>query len=149
MAGEDVRLPVGLTTEGLLGRRYMARFIDGIVIVALIAVELAVNAIRGTKYYHFADAINSLSCGIVSNGTRIFFGFIGLFTYRWMLDRAPLHLTLRALQRDRSLHRRLVMRFHHRPPVPCARNTTAAAACRALSGSDVARSATASSGQSA
>ena len=62
------------------------------VFVGLIALELALDAIRGTRYYHFADAINSLSCGIVSNGTRVFFGFIGLFTYRWMLGRAPVHL---------------------------------------------------------
>ncbi|HLH18687.1 MAG TPA: sterol desaturase family protein [Bryobacteraceae bacterium] len=66
------------------------------VFVALIAIELAVDAIRGTRYYHFADAINNLSCGMVSNGTRVFFGFLGLVTYRWMLDRAPLHLSAKA-----------------------------------------------------
>lgn len=47
MADEDVRLPVGLTTEGLLGKRYLARFIDGFVIVALIAVAfLAVAMVK-------------------------------------------------------------------------------------------------------
>ncbi|MGA2114737.1 MAG: sterol desaturase family protein [Bryobacteraceae bacterium] len=53
--------------------------------VALIAVEFAADRIRGTRYYQFADAINSLSCGMVSTGTRVFFGFLGLFTYEWTL----------------------------------------------------------------
>ncbi len=61
--------------------------------VALIAIGLAVDAVRGTRYYHFADAINNLSCGIVSNRTRVFFGFLGLVTYNWMLERAPLRLS--------------------------------------------------------
>ncbi|MEO8025903.1 MAG: hypothetical protein ABI823_05500, partial [Bryobacteraceae bacterium] len=50
------------------------------VFLALILIELAVDRIRGTRYYRLADAVNSLSCGIVSTGMRVFFGFIGLFT---------------------------------------------------------------------
>jgi len=63
------------------------------VFVSLVAVEFAVDCIRGTRYYHLADAVNSLSCGIVSTGMRVFFGFIGLFVYEWTLAHAPLHLS--------------------------------------------------------
>jgi sterol desaturase/sphingolipid hydroxylase (fatty acid hydroxylase superfamily) len=64
------------------------------VFMALIAVEFAVDCVRGTRYYRLADAINSLSCGAVSTGMRIFFGFIGLFTYNWALQHAaPVHLS--------------------------------------------------------
>jgi sterol desaturase/sphingolipid hydroxylase (fatty acid hydroxylase superfamily) len=63
------------------------------VFVSLIALEIVVDRVRGTRYYHVADAINSLSCGIVSTGMRVFFGFIGLFTYEWALTRlAPVKL---------------------------------------------------------
>jgi sterol desaturase/sphingolipid hydroxylase (fatty acid hydroxylase superfamily) len=63
------------------------------VFVSLVAIEFAVDRIRGTRYYHLADAINSLSCGMVSTGMRIFFGFIGLFVYDWTLVHcAPAHL---------------------------------------------------------
>ena len=62
------------------------------VFVSLIVVEFAVDCIRGTRYYHLADAINSLSCGMVSTGMRIFFGFIGLLVYDWLLAHAaPVH----------------------------------------------------------
>src|SRR5262249_22006030 len=60
------------------------------VFLSLIAVELIADRVRGTRYYHFADAINSLSCGIVSTGMRVFFGFLGLFTYDWVLRHAAL-----------------------------------------------------------
>ena len=63
------------------------------VFVSLIAVELIAGRVRGTRYYHLADAINSLSCGIVSTGMRVFFGFLGLFAYEWvLLHWAPLRL---------------------------------------------------------
>ncbi|HWC95561.1 MAG TPA: sterol desaturase family protein [Candidatus Sulfopaludibacter sp.] len=63
------------------------------VFVALIAVEIAADRVRGTRYYHLADAINNLSCGILSTGMRVFFGFIGLFTYEWTLNHvAPVRL---------------------------------------------------------
>ena len=42
-------------------------------ILALIAIEILVDVWRRTKYYRLADAINSLSCGIVSTGMRVFF----------------------------------------------------------------------------
>src|SRR5262249_32773492 len=58
----------------------------------LIAVELAVDCARKTRRYRFADAINSLSCGMISTGVRVFFGFIGLMVYQWALGRAPLKL---------------------------------------------------------
>jgi sterol desaturase/sphingolipid hydroxylase (fatty acid hydroxylase superfamily) len=63
------------------------------VFMALIAIEFVVDCARGTRFYHLADAVNSLSCGVVSTGMRVFFGFLGLLTYGWMLDRAPLHLS--------------------------------------------------------
>jgi alkylglycerol monooxygenase len=62
------------------------------VFLALVGIEFAVDCVRRTGFYHFADAINSLSCGIVSTGMRIFFGFLGLFVYDWLLARAPIHL---------------------------------------------------------
>ncbi len=63
------------------------------VFVTLIAAEIAVDRARGTRYYHLADAINNLSCGIVSTGMRVFLGFIGLFTYEWTLTHlAPVKL---------------------------------------------------------
>lgn len=63
------------------------------VFLALIALEILVDRIRGTRYYHLADAINSLSCGIVSTGMRVFFGFLGLYCYEWiLLHLAPIRL---------------------------------------------------------
>jgi len=58
------------------------------VFMALIAAEFAVDRARGTRYYHLADAVNSLSCGVVSTGMRVFFGFLGLLTYEWTVQHA-------------------------------------------------------------
>jgi alkylglycerol monooxygenase len=64
------------------------------VFVSLIALEFVIDRVRRTDYYHLADAINSLSCGIVSTGMRVFFGFLGLFVYDWLLRyAAPVHLS--------------------------------------------------------
>ena len=64
------------------------------VFISLVGVEFAVDCVRRTRYYHFADAISSLSCGMISTGMRIFFGFIGLFVYEWTLAHlAPGHLS--------------------------------------------------------
>ncbi len=41
MADETIRVPTGLTTEGLLGRRYVARAIDSIIIGALAVLALS------------------------------------------------------------------------------------------------------------
>jgi alkylglycerol monooxygenase len=60
------------------------------VFVSLISLEILADRMRGTRSYHVADAINSLSCGMLSTGMRVFFGFIGLFTYEWTLH----HLAL-------------------------------------------------------
>jgi len=62
------------------------------VFLTLIALELIIDRIRGTRYYRLADAINSLSCGVISTGMRVFFGFLGLFIYEWLLTHvAPFH----------------------------------------------------------
>jgi len=58
------------------------------VFLSLIALELIVDRVRGTRYYHLADALNSLSCGVISTGMRVFFGFLGLFAYEWVLAHA-------------------------------------------------------------
>ncbi len=58
------------------------------VFVLLIVVEFIADRIRRTQYYRLADAINSLSCGIVSTGMRVFFGFLAIFFYEWMLNHA-------------------------------------------------------------
>ena len=55
------------------------------VFLALIALEIVVDRAKRTRYYHLADAINSLSCGVVSTGVRVFFGFLGIFFYEWVL----------------------------------------------------------------
>ena len=56
-------------------------------------LEFVVDRIRGTRYYHLADAINSLSCGIVSTGMRVFFGFLGsTCTSGCSLHAAPVRL---------------------------------------------------------
>ena len=64
------------------------------VFISLVALEFAYDRIRGTRYYRFTDAVSSLSCGIVSTGMRVFFGFIGLSSvYDWILTRcAPVTL---------------------------------------------------------
>jgi alkylglycerol monooxygenase len=63
------------------------------VFIFLIAVELAADRIRSGGCYHFADAISNLSCGMVSTGTRVFFGFIGVAAYAWVLEHcAPVRL---------------------------------------------------------
>jgi sterol desaturase/sphingolipid hydroxylase (fatty acid hydroxylase superfamily) len=60
------------------------------VFFALIAIELAIDLARGTRYYRLSDALNSLSCGMISTGMRVFFGFLGLFAYEWVLEHCAL-----------------------------------------------------------
>lgn len=63
------------------------------IFVALIAIEMIAAWIARKSYYRFADAVNSLSCGIASTGMRVFFGFIGLFFYETVyLHLAPMKL---------------------------------------------------------
>ena len=45
MAETEIRVPSGLNTEGLLGRRYLARFVDSFLVLALIFG--AASALRG------------------------------------------------------------------------------------------------------
>lgn len=51
------------------------------VFLGLIFLELLADWRKRTHYYRLADALNSLSCGVVSTGTRVFFGFLGIFFY--------------------------------------------------------------------
>src|SRR5215471_15918911 len=60
------------------------------VFLLLIFVEIGVDLWRRTRYYRLADALNSLSCGILSTGMRVFFGFLGIFAYQWVLNHAAL-----------------------------------------------------------
>jgi sterol desaturase/sphingolipid hydroxylase (fatty acid hydroxylase superfamily) len=60
------------------------------VFIALVALEFVFDRIRGTAYYRFPDAISSLSCGMISTGMRVFFGFLGLLVYSWMLAHCAL-----------------------------------------------------------
>ena len=63
------------------------------VFLSLIAIELIADWRRRTHYYHLADAINSLSCGVLSTGMRVFFGFLAIWTYEWALTHlAPVRL---------------------------------------------------------
>src|SRR4029077_7456547 len=59
------------------------------VFISLIALEFILDRVRGTRYYHLADSLNSLSCGIVSTGMRVFFAFLGVFSSQWVLLPAP------------------------------------------------------------
>jgi len=56
------------------------------VFLSLIVIEFVVDLVRGTRYYRFADAVNSLSCGMVGTGLRVFFGFLGLVVYTWVVN---------------------------------------------------------------
>jgi sterol desaturase/sphingolipid hydroxylase (fatty acid hydroxylase superfamily) len=63
------------------------------VFIVAIVIEFIVDRFRRTEAYHLADSINSLSCGIISTGVRVFFGFLGLLVYQWTLDHvAPVRL---------------------------------------------------------
>ena len=63
------------------------------VFIALIFIEILADRARGPRYYRLADALNSLSCGILSTGTRVFLGFLGLYFYTWTLHTlAPIQL---------------------------------------------------------
>ena len=60
---------------------------------AVTLVLFTIDRVKRTRYYHLADAINNLSCGVVSTGVRVFFGFLGIFFYEWvLLHWAPIHL---------------------------------------------------------
>ena len=66
------------------------------VFLGLIGVEIIVDRVRRAHCYNLADSINSLSCGMVSTGVRVFFGFIGLFFYECALNHwAPARLPVR------------------------------------------------------
>jgi alkylglycerol monooxygenase len=61
--------------------------------ISLVALEFAIDCLSGRRYYHLADAINSLSCGIISIGMRVFFGAFGLVVYTGILAHvAPVQL---------------------------------------------------------
>ena len=58
MTDEPIRVPTGLTTEGLLGRRYLARAIDSMIIGALAVVVLSV--LGGLEPHTGADLLSIL-----------------------------------------------------------------------------------------
>lgn len=39
-----IRVPAGLTTEGLLGRRYLARFVDSVLLAVIVAIAVAASS---------------------------------------------------------------------------------------------------------
>jgi RDD family len=45
MTDDAIRVPAGLTTDGLPGRRYIARFIDSVLITLLILVVVALKVV--------------------------------------------------------------------------------------------------------
>jgi uncharacterized RDD family membrane protein YckC len=47
MSGEAIQVPAGLTVDGLLGRRYMARFVDSIVLVVIVGAAGAILPASG------------------------------------------------------------------------------------------------------
>ncbi len=64
--------------------------------VVLIIVELLTDYRRGTRHYRVADAINSLSTGVLSTTTGLLTKGVGLVTYAIALD----HLALFELPAD-------------------------------------------------
>ena len=57
MSDEAIRVPAGLTTDGLLGRRYLARCIDS-VFIALLMLRQAVQL--ASDQFAFAHATSLL-----------------------------------------------------------------------------------------
>ncbi len=49
MAADQIRVPAGLTTDGLIARRYIARFIDSICIILLIGIVVVFRAATISK----------------------------------------------------------------------------------------------------
>ena len=62
----------------------------------LIAVELAADRWRGVSNYRLADAINSISTGVLSTTTGLLTKGVGLLTYAFALK----HLALFELSSD-------------------------------------------------
>ncbi|MBS7676158.1 hypothetical protein KIN13_22465, partial [Vibrio cholerae] len=61
--------------------------------IALIVVELLADRWRGVRNYRVADAINSLSTGVLSTTTGLLTKGVGLLTYAFALK----HLALSEL----------------------------------------------------
>ena len=66
------------------------------VFFVLIALELAWATWRGRRVYHAADAINSLSLGVISQIVAVFSKLLTLGIYAWCAK----HLALFALPAD-------------------------------------------------
>ena len=62
----------------------------------LIAIELLADRWRGVSHYRLADAINSLSTGVLSTTTGLLTKGVGLLTYAFALE----HLALFELSAD-------------------------------------------------
>lgn len=60
------------------------------VFFALIALELAVARWRGRRAYHAADAVSSLSLGVISQIAAVFSKLLTLGIYAWCADRLAL-----------------------------------------------------------
>jgi sterol desaturase/sphingolipid hydroxylase (fatty acid hydroxylase superfamily) len=60
------------------------------VFFALIALELAVARWRGRRAYHAADAVSSLSLGVISQIVAVFSKLLTLGIYAWCADRLAL-----------------------------------------------------------
>ncbi|MBV9745427.1 MAG: RDD family protein, partial [Acidobacteriia bacterium] len=50
MPQQTIAVPPGLTTDGLLGKRYFARFVDSLIIIVLIVVAGALLALLLTPF---------------------------------------------------------------------------------------------------
>jgi uncharacterized RDD family membrane protein YckC len=84
MTVEPIRVPTGLTTEGLLGRRYLARAIDSMIIGALAVVVLSV--LGGLGPHTGADLLS-----ILLNLFALLIFWIG---YGALLESSPWQATL-------------------------------------------------------
>lgn len=56
----------------------------------LIAIELVADKVRGTGYYRFNDAINSLNLGVMSRLTEILKVLVPFTVYFWVYEQASL-----------------------------------------------------------
>ena len=84
MAADQIRVPSGLTTDGLIARRYLARFIDSICIVVLLGLVVALFVATMPK-------INTGPAGAVGLVLLLFFFWIG---YGTLFESSPWQATL-------------------------------------------------------
>lgn len=83
----EIQVPTGLTTDGLLGRRYLARFIDSIAIVVLFGVLVFVWGVVMTGR-------SPSSASLVRNLALPLLLFLGWIAYGTLLESSKAQATI-------------------------------------------------------